>query len=306
MSDRLNTTRRAAPLVAALAATGLIASGCGEGSANAEPMTSLLSSGEQGDQIDLPVPFAVGQSATIDGTFGLSLSFEGLGESEAGSFTFDLRLTETVEEVDDEGGAVIHSTVDEMSVVDAPAGIDTSMFDAVVGVTLVDHRNAQGESESSELLDEDALTDERRAAAEQMLTSTETATFAFPGETVGVGATWTDEQTVGSSDFETPVAFEYELVELTDETYTIDVTIDTEIDEEVDGADVSGAFNGGGTLTGERDNPLALGGTLEIAGEFDIEDDGESATMEMDITVELEVVESSGGSPAATATTVAG
>jgi hypothetical protein len=145
------------------------------------------------------------------------------------------------------------------------------------------------------LLDDDELTEEQRAAAEEMFGSTETATFAFPGESVGVGARWTDEQSIPSGGIEAPVVYEYELVELTDETYTIEVTIDSEFDEEVEGADLAGAFTGGGTLSGERDNPLALSGTIELSGDFDIEADGESATMEMEVIVELDVVESSGG-----------
>jgi hypothetical protein len=118
--DRPNATRRAASFAVALAATGLIASGCGGGSANAESITSLVSAGEEGDQVTLPVPFAVGQAATTEGTYGVSLAIDGLGLSESVGFTFDLRLIETVESVDEDGGAVVHSTVDDLSVLDAP------------------------------------------------------------------------------------------------------------------------------------------------------------------------------------------
>jgi Family of unknown function (DUF6263) len=294
----ITSTRRAVPIVAVLAATGLVAGGGAV--ANAQPVTSLSTAGGGGDQITFPVEYTVGQAATTEGTFGVSLSLDGFGVSETYALTFDMRLVETVEEVDEDGGAVIHTTIEDVNVVDAPDELDTSTYEDLAGIVVAEHRDAQGHTDSSEILNEDELSEEQRIAADEFLSGFDAAQVDYPDGPVGVGAEWTSEQTVQSGGVELPATYEYRLAELTEETYTIEMTVDSDIDEEVDGAEVDGRFTGQGTFTGDRDNPLALSMTFRLDGVADVEADGDSASMEISFDIELAPVESSAAASGST------
>lgn len=297
MPATLPTDRRTATL-AIVAAAGLLASGCAAGAAGAEPVSSVLATGSAEDRVQLPAPFAVGQASLLDGQMVIEVAIDGGGMSESLGITMELAIASEVTEVDEDGGAIVHNRIEEITVTDAPADVPTDTFENAVGVTLVEERSARGVIESTEVLDDPSLTSEQRAAAEELLSGgVDAANLAFPDEPVGVGARWTESQTVASSGIDVPVVFEYELVELTEESYVVELIVDSDIDTDVDGAAVLGGYTGGGRITGSLDNPLAVTTDMQLDGNFDVDDGDQSLSLSVGLGIQLTATEGSAALP---------
>jgi len=280
---------RSAGAMIALVGGAALNSACGD-DADAATVVSLLEAGE-GETITLPVPYAVGQSASTSATFDTSLDLSGAGTDETITFAFRLDLTSTVTEVDEDGGSVVTSTIDGVEWIERAEGVDDSIAEDVAGVTYAESFDVSGVSESRELVDDDELTADQRPAAEEFIGQSSVA-FSFPGEPVAAGATWTSDTTVESNGMEFPATYQYELVSLDAESYVIDVTYDSPVDTEVDGTDVSGQISGSGTITGAIDNPLEVDFELEQDASISAADGGESMDMQMTITIDNQVTSS--------------
>ena len=288
ISPTRSKTQRSASSATALLVTAALASGCGEADADAATVVSVFDAGE-GATIELPVPYEVGQSASMSATFDASIDVSGGGIDETVAFAFRLDLTATVAEVTDDGGSVVNSTIDGAEWIEQPEGIADDLIGDLVGLTYAETYDASGSPQSRELINDEGLSAEERQAAEELITQSESVAFGFPAEPVAVGATWTSEATVNSNGVEIPATYQYELVRLDDESFTIEVTYDSPVDTEVGGADVSGRISGSGTITGATDNPLELAYEFVQDATISAQQDGQAIDMQMSITFDNEI-----------------
>lgn len=288
MSPTRSKTHRSVGAALALMGTAALASGCGEADADAATVISVLGAGE-GETIELPVAYEAGQTASSSATFDTSIDISGGGTDETVSFAFRLDLTATVAEVDEDGGAVVNSTIDGAEWIEQPDGLEDDLVANLVGLTYAETYDASGATESRELVDDEGLSEDQRQAADEFLGQSESVAFAFPDDPVAVGATWTSEATVNSNGVEIPATYQYELVALDDESFTIELTYDSPVDTEVDGTDVSGRINGSGTITGAVDNPLELAYEFVQDASISAQQGGQSVDMQMSVTIDNEV-----------------
>ena len=286
--------RNAGAAIALTGAAGL-ASACGGDDAKAASVVSILDAGEGATTV-LPVPYEVGQSASTSATFAAAIDINGAGADESVSFAFQLDLTSTVSEVDDGGGSVVISTIEDAEWLEQPEGVDDGLITDMVGLTYSESYDAAGLAGSRELVNDEELSDDQRQAAEDMLEQSESVAFEFPVEPVAVGATWTSDTTISSNGLEFPATYHYELVSLDDESFVIDVTYDSPVDTDVDGMNVTGRISGSGSITGAVDNPLELAYQIEQDANISAEDDGDSIDMQMTITFDNAVIGAADGS----------
>lgn len=271
---------------------GLAAAGIAAGTAGAasEPPTSQASSAAAaGDEIQFPIAYEVGQTATQTGRFTTEIGGSMLGGGEPVTVDFELAMTTEVVEVNDDGGGTLQLTFDSTEVVDASAGIDLSPLEELVGVSYSQEFEADGELGDIELVDEDQLTDAQRDAFDEFGSQAQAAAITFPEEAVSVGATWSDETEIESEGVEIPMTFEYELVALDAETYTLEMTASSDFSDEIDGTDVDGEVLATGTVVGRRDNPLAI--SVTQSQEITMAADGQgSLELNVDLTLEADGV----------------
>lgn len=235
-----------------------------------------------GDTITLPVAYEVGQTASTSTTFGLSLDVN----DESFVVTLLLDLSSTVAELTDDGGAVVHNTIDGVDVVDAPDDFDDATLADAVGVSYAETFDGTGKSRSTELLDEGDLTASQREAAQGLLGESTSVSFGFPEEPVAVGDTWTTDETLDTNGIKIPVTYELRLTALDTESYTIALRYDTDVDESVDGMDVTGRVRGTGTITGAVDNPLEVSYSVTQDAQMQAGEGESSMTMTMTVTIE--------------------
>lgn len=238
----------------------------------------------------------VGDTATTSTTFTVGLSIALPGES-AQSVEFGLRLdaTSTVSEVAPDGGYTAQQTIDQITIDQAPDGVDLgeleTQYGALQGATLEQTYDANGVAGESRIVDEESLPAEAREAAQEIEESASTATVFFPTEEIGVGARWTATQTTSKQGFDLTVTYEYELTALEGEDYVIAITYDDDIDQQAtqDGTtfDVTGSISGGGTASGSVANPLDVSATVDQTLDMSLENDGESADFEATYHVEV-------------------
>ncbi len=200
------------------------------------------------------------------------------------SFAFQLDLTSTVTEVDDGGGSVVISTIEDAEWLEQPEGVDDALLTDMIGLTYSESYDAAGLAGSRELVNDEELSDDQRQAFEDMLEQSQSVAFEFPEAPVAVGATWTSDTTISSNGLEFPTTYHFELVALDDESFVIDVTYDSPVDTDVDGMNITGRISGSGSITGAVDNPLELAYQIEQDANISAEDEGDSIDMQMTIT----------------------
>ena len=270
--------RRRRPRVAA-ALAGLSVAVAGVSGA-----TDVAGAAPADDTIELPLPYEVGQEASFVGTFTTAVDATVSGDSQTFALTMALGYDSTVTEVGDDGSAVVRSTFTSAEVLEGADDIDTSSIDDLVGVSYEEDYDADGTVTDRRVVDEESLTDEQVAAAEDFLTQEATTAVVFPDHPVAVGDTWTDETTIESQGVSIPATYTYELVDLSEQGYTISLSYDAAIDAEVAGSDVTGSVSGKGTIEGSRSNSLAMSVTVDQ--DVDMEFDGDE--IHFGITVDLQ------------------
>lgn len=288
------TTKRTLP-AARRAAIGTVVSGLGlvalaagtAGATSSEPPPSGADAAAATDEIQFPIAYEVGQSATQTGRFATEMGGSMLG-GESLTVDFELAMTTEVTEVDEDGSGVMRITFDSTEVVEAPSGADLSTLDDLVGVSYEQEFDADGALGDVELVDEDQLTDDQRDAFEEFGAQAQAATVTFPEEAVSVGATWSEDTEIESEGIEIPMTFEYELVALDAETYTLEMTASSDFSDEIDGVDVDGDVLATGTVVGRRDNPLAI--SVVQNQDITMDADGQGS---LNLTIDLSL-ESSG------------
>lgn len=282
------TTNRIPPIVRR-AATGTVvcglavaAGGAGAaGAASSEPPVGSGAAAAAADEIQFPIAYEVGQTTTQTGRFSTEMGGSLLG-GQSLTVDFEMALSSEVTEVDEDGGGVMQITFDSTEVLEAPAGADLSTLDDLVGVTYTQEFDADGELGDIELVDEDELTDGQRDAFEEFGSQAQAASVTFPDEAVAVGATWSEETEIESEGIEIPMTFEYELVALDAEIYTLEMTATSDFSDEIDGTDVEGEVLATGTVVGRRDNPLAM--SVVQNQQISMDADGQG---NLDLTIEL-------------------
>lgn len=268
---------------------GLVVAGLGAGAAAAgssEPPMSSSPAAAAGDEIQLPIAYELGHTATQTGRFTTEMSGSMLG-GQSITVDFEMAMTTEVVEVDEDGGGTLQITFDSTEVLDAPTGADFSTLDDLVGVSYSQEFDADGELGDVELIDEGALTDAQREAFDEFGAQAQAASVAFPEEAVAVGATWSEETEIESEGIEIPMTFEYELVALDAETYTLEMTASSDFSDEIQGTDVDGDVLATGTVIGRRDNPLAISVTQNQAITMDADGEG-SLELLIDLTLEAD------------------
>jgi hypothetical protein len=239
----------------------------------------------------------VGDTATTSTAFTVGISIALPGESaQTVELGLSLGSTSTVTEVAADGGYTVQQTIDQITVDEAPQGVDLDelegQYAGLQGATLEQAYDANGVAGESHIVDEESLPVEAREAAQDIEESASTATVFFPTEEIGVGARWTATQTTSKQGFDLTVTYEYELTSLDGDDYEIAITYDDDIDQQAtqDGTtfDVTGSISGGGTASGSVANPLDVSATVDQTLDMDLENDGDTA--EFEATYHVEVV----------------
>lgn len=285
--------RLAVPAVAVLgtlAAAGTAQAGSDE---PGEPEPTLLDAGD-GETIELPVPYAVGQAAVIDSTFATEMKVAGVEID----FTLNLVLDSQVTELTAEGGALIESLIADVAATSADPSLDLSSIEDVAGLSYVETYSPEGVVLDTELLGLESLSPEQRSAAQELLASSQSVDLEFPKGAVGVGARWDADTMFESQGLSIPVTYHYELVALDAATYTVEISYDADVDTTIQGAHVSGTVSGRGTIVGDRENPLMS--TVDVTQDLEMTMAGQG-TITMRIEVDM-VASERDGSAATTAT----
>jgi hypothetical protein len=286
-------TRRARLATLALA-TSLVLVACGDddGEATVTPGdVEVTDLGAEAGRIQLPGDAEVGQSATTSMQVLTDVGLSGPIDQET-SVAVRLDVTTVVVEVDEDGGYVVEAEFIDAAALDAPDGADLSSLADIVGIRFRQAFPADGTTGDPEVLDEASLTPAQRAAFEELGGNVQSASFAYPDEPVGEGATWTAWSTIASQGLEVDVPYEYELVSLHGNAYEIEVSYRADVDERMtfsgERAHVTGTVAGGGRTSGTIDNPLGQASTIRQELDFDIEIDGETLSMSLDIVMEAQ------------------
>lgn len=218
---------------------------------------NLISAGDgDGEELLLPPRFEVGQSATTelivrsDSSVGSDSDNSDFGSESV------IVMTEEVTDVTD-GVVTIESWIESAESTEPPEHFDLDMYIGDVLVSRYSETGVQiGPVEMATGVPvPDVFTDLFVSSDMPM----------FPTEPLTLGARWSL-----SSDFEiggipATMAMEtfYELVELTDDWYVLDITVETSFDPQFGGLDVDSSFQGAGTTSGSRHNPLLANASFE-------------------------------------------
>lgn len=276
------TTRRSR--AAALCASGVLLGGAGllAGCGDDDGMdlevgeVEVASTGE-GRKVTLPGTWEVGQTADMESSVDIDLGIDAVGVSEDISTGIDITSTREVTEVAS-GEVTVSETVEDVGVSgDAQAEVEASV-EEMIGLTIVTRYEEDGRQ-----IGEPTTEDGSSLPAEFQ---TAQAQLVFPTEPVGVGARWQVGQTLSSGGTAFEFVQEYELVELTDDGYVIELTSDDTLDISQDGGSVSGPLNLDGEVHGQLDNPLDIDTTFELDFDGDIDAEGESGSMTMQVGVD--------------------
>lgn len=285
-SDRPPTYFRRVATGTAAAGLALVGLAAAPAAASSEPPAdgADATAAPSTDEIQFPIAYEVGQSAVQRGTFTTEMGGSALGGRSI-SLAFSMDMSSTVTEVDDDGGGVMEITFDGVELIDAPAGAELDTIEHLVGLTYIQEFEADGELGDLELVDEDELTPEQLAAADQFGSQVQSAAVVYPEEAVTVGSSWTDETEIEAEGVTVPITFEYELVALDAETYTLEMTAESTFSDRLQGTDVDGEILASGTVVGSRTNALAV--SVEMAQDMSMEAEGQG-TITLDLGVLLE------------------
>lgn len=279
-----------------IATVGLVVAACGD---DDEQTTTTIEGvelnepGSEDGRRQLPGTGEVGQRAagTID--IDTTVALDGGGTNEDVAIGVRLAYDAEIVEAEESGAYVSELTITDASIDGADSGEVDLDVASLVGVTLRQRFAADGTGGDVELANEPELTEAQRTAFDAFAGELTASTVAYPAEPVGVGATWRTTVRVEREGFELPINYDYELVELEGDEYTIEVRYDQDIDDEIEAdgqsAAVSGTLSGGGTVNGSASNPLLTTSSLTQDLDMTIDADGQSLDMGMDIRVEIGV-----------------
>lgn len=287
--------RRGRRVVGVAVAATLVLTACGDDdSASTEVVgerdefgVALMSAGE-GDaeeRITLPAPYEVGQRTTTTADLTLGIEFDGGGFSEEVVVGMTLVMTQEVTDVAADV-ATVEGRIDDVQLTEAPAGVDPAEFeagfDAIAGEVVVTRYSQTGMRVGDiELASGGPIPDEMVELFEQ------SNTVALPSDPVSVGARWSSLDDVEFEGIVVEGETIYELVELTDDRYVLELTQDIPLDERIDGADLRGSYEAEGTITGHRQNPLDIAMDYEQIGRFAVTDGSERANVTSRVVMQM-------------------
>ena len=239
----------------------------------------LLNAGTT-DRLTLPVGYEVGDTATSTVSFDLAIGVD--GRADGGGMSFE--MTQTVIEVADDGDATVEVVVNDAALTGNIAGnleLEREL-DEVVGVRLVSAITSGG-TLTGEIRRVDG--GEVPAFFTEQVAQVETD-VEFPTEPVGVGAVWTATTEVESNGITVEAETRFDLIEVTDNHYVVEITQLVPIDERIDGQRVEGLLDADGRLTVDRDNPLDVDMVYEQVTEISADD--LALSIELSMTFESE------------------
>jgi DNA-binding CsgD family transcriptional regulator len=253
----------------ALAASGLLAVGCGGDDDDTDVGAGeieLLESGS-GERIQLPAAYKPGQAADSD--FSLTQNISGGGID--ADINVDLSMSSEVADAT-EGEATVEQTVENFVIDLGDIGATSPELDELEdlkGAVLATTYDASGRQVGAiERVDGGPLP----SGFEDFQGTS--ADLVFPDEPIGVGARWAsgnEFEVEGGPAITTETI--YELTELTDDGYTLEVSGSSPFDVEVDKVELSGEVRESGEIRGDRSNPLISDMTYDVNMEADAEGD---------------------------------
>ena len=285
MPPRRQTGPRALSMLArgtlALAATGLLAVGCGGDDGDDTDVgageVELLESGS-GERIQLPATYKPGQAADSD--FSLMQSISGGGIT--ADISLDLSMSSEVADAT-EGEATVEQTIENFVIDLGDIGASSPELDQLEdlkGAVLAATYDASGRQVGPiERIDGGPLP----SGFEEFQGTS--ADLVFPDEPIGVGARWAsgnEFEVEGGPAITTETI--YELTELTDDGYTLDVSGSSPFDVEVEDVELSGEVTESGEISGDRSNPLVSNMTYDV----DMEADAEGDSFTTSVSAELQ------------------
>jgi len=212
------------------------------------------STGDPDTAVLLPPSASVGQTATSIATFRVTVESGGRRVDLAVEYAY----TSEVTAIADDGGYRSLLTIDRIALTEVPDGVDpaTLGYDRLSGVQLTQRLDRAGRVLTTDLVGADAMSDADHSIAQGFTASFEAAQFVFPDAPVGVGASWTTELSVASDGLSVPVAYRYELTDLSYGIYTVSVSYASDFEATIEGAVATGTVAGLGRATGSVANPL--------------------------------------------------
>jgi len=249
-------------LLGLLVAVCTLGAGCGDDDDADVSLgeVELLESGSA-ELVDLPAPYDRSQS--VVNTFSVAQQIGGGGVNV--TVNVDLAATSEVASVDG-GQATVEQTIDSF-VVDtgetdatSPELAQLKDLEGVVLATTYDENGVQ--AGPIERVDGGSLPagfEEFQSPGSQPV---------FPNEPVGIGARWVAANELAAEGGPTIVtATTYELTELTEDEYVIEISGETPIDEEFDDVEFTGELTESGEIRGDLSNPLVA----DVSYESDLE-----------------------------------
>jgi DNA-binding CsgD family transcriptional regulator len=266
-------------LVALLAALALPIAGCGEDDEIdvAVGEVELLEAGD-GEMFELPGPYERGQFA--NNVFTIDQQVEGAGLDI--DVNVELQADSRVANVAG-GEATVEQTIGSFTVDTGETPATSPELDALqdlegaVLTTVYDEQGRQvGEIEFDGRGPLPPGFEEFQSGG---------ADLFFPDEPVGAGARWV-AGVESAAEAGPPITAEvtYELTEISDDGYTLEISGDTPFDEEVDGVEFSGDITQDGQVQGDPSNPLVVDMTYEVRLEAEADGESFSTTVSADAT----------------------
>jgi hypothetical protein len=276
--------RRALAALTLAALTALAACGGDDDVEVRDGGVTLDDAGAEEGRVQLPGSAEVGASGAASALVAIAVAVDGE------EVPVELRLDYEGEVIDaDDTGYTLETTFTDGEVIDAPPGAEADLGTVtdIVGVTYRQRYDADGVAEDAELVDPDSLTAAQRSAYDEFGSQLDSASFDFPAEPVGEGATWRSVSEVSSQGLEIELTYHYELQALSGDEYTIAISYDEDIDTEVEGADVTGSVRGGGTMSGTIGNPMSQATSIEQDFDISLDQGGSSADLTMRIGIDV-------------------
>ena len=247
--------------------------------------------GDQSNAITLPPVAQVGQTAQNTIGMTMDMGVDGAGTSTEIGFGLEMVMSSEVTEVAADGGYAALTTLDSVTVVDLPDGVNEADLPCVgvTGLEVEQTFDAAGNTVSMEAIGDEL--DSTQSLCVDQLSSTESqSAVVYPDEPVGPGATWSADIVATNQGIEIPVTYHYALTDVSDGRFTIETTLDSDFDLDQDGLVGTGNMSGSGTFTGAVANPMEMTSAFNLTLDMVSDIDGEELSMTVDMSLDTESV----------------
>lgn len=275
----------ATAVAAAAAAVPAVASASGD---DGDFSIVVENTGDQSNAITLPPVAEVGQTAQNTVSMDMDMGVEGAGMSTELGFGLEMVMTSEVTEVADDGSYAALTTLDSVSVVDLPDGVNEADIPCVgiTGLEIDQTFDAAGNTMSMEPVGDDFGSAES-LCVDQLASTESQSAVVYPDEPVGPGASWSADIVAENQGMEIPVTYHYTLTEVSDGRFTVEASLDSDFEVDQDGVVGTGNMSGTGTFSGAVANPLDMSSTFGVALEMESDLDGQELSMRVDMNIDM-------------------